>query len=827
MENTHFKKFWSAFSKKTIIFITVGAVLLSAVIVFLVFKDSLFPPETLEESPFASTAELALAREKLAAGGSTADVLATIDSRPYKVQLSFDGLRNQGTMDYILQLLDESGVPAIFFVSANDATEKSDVLLNILDDGHAIGNYGVDGAANLDSLSEDELIDLFVKSQKIITVVSGVEPDTFKCYHTEYTEDILRCASAAGLDSAIDNTYTVDLWSFSSYSSVLRFVNEKPYGSFISFRILDDVYVADESATAVASPTVDKPAASEVAPAVDKQQTILPDADKVDMSVLDYEGRVKLIAQWLIQAVQEATFVPESVDLCESNAGRLAESAPIIYTIAPNVCYLFSNLGNDAELEALLEKLKDLDAPSTFFVTHDDLTEHADEIHRIIEGGHAIGISIQPSSKVDVYTVCSELLLCKNQLASDFGYEDATLVIQLSDTVSDIVREAVSAAGMQFVSYQTGIVTDAQTEFSDPQEVIDSIFGTKTYALTRGQCVYFAMNVYADPALLAGVVEALQSEKTTYQPETVYTLLSDTDSLYTYPVATDDVLDDLATAIYPGHITSDEQFYDLVYNYYIGTPDIDNWRFMPGFTAEEVARIDKGGRVFSNVNSGRVAYLTFDDWGSDIAITELLDVLDKYDVKATFFIRTNYVESNPNLLRAIAAAGHDIASHTDQHYSLSNATDKAKVYASLTDEQLVELQQDVITSWDKLVSIIGDVSYEGNPVLQKMFRSPTLSVSKGGLNVVFDLGFDYIVGGSYPSPDYNISSARALYVRLERNLYKGAILIMHMLDSADNTAQALDLLLAANSRLPKDEQYVFLKLSDSLDGTYTNANRGN
>jgi peptidoglycan/xylan/chitin deacetylase (PgdA/CDA1 family) len=335
------------------------------------------------------------------------------------------------------------------------------------------------------------------------------------------------------------------------------------------------------------------------------------------------------------------------------------------------------------------------------------------------------------------------------------------------------------------------------------------------------------MNVYTDPAMLANVVAGVQSEKTTYQPETLYALLNDTDSLYTYPVAVDDVLGDLATAIYPGHITSDEQFYDLVYNYYIGTPDIDNWRFMPGFTAGEVARIDKGGRAFSKVNQGRVAYLTFDDWGSDIAITELLDVLDKYDVKATFFIRTNYVESNPNLLRAIAAAGHDIGSHTDQHYALSNTTDRAKLYASLTDEQLTELQQDVLTSWNKLVSVVGDVSYDGSPVLQKMFRPPTLAVSKGGINVVFDLGFDYIVCGSYPSPDYNISSARALYVRLERNLNKGAILIMHMLDSADNTAKAIDLLLAANSRLPKDEQYVFLKLSDSLDGTYTNTNRGN
>lgn len=38
-------------------------------------------------------------------------------------------------------------------------------------------------------------------------------------------------------------------------------------------------------------------------------------------------------------------------------------------------------------------------------------------------------------------------------------------------------------------------------------------------------------------------------------------------------------------------------------------------------------------------NAYGIAFLTFDDWGTDVYVTKLLEVLRKHNVKATFFVR--------------------------------------------------------------------------------------------------------------------------------------------------------------------------------------------
>lgn len=64
-------------------------------------------------------------------------------------------------------------------------------------------------------------------------------------------------------------------------------------------------------------------------------------------------------------------------------------------------------------------------------------------------------------------------------------------------------------------------------------------------------------------------------------------------------------------------------------------------------------------------------FLTFDDWGTDQSINKLLYVLKKHRVKATFFVLTQNVQNNPNLLRIIAEDGHEVASHSDSHTPLT------------------------------------------------------------------------------------------------------------------------------------------------------------
>ena len=62
--------------------------------------------------------------------------------------------------------------------------------------------------------------------------------------------------------------------------------------------------------------------------------------------------------------------------------------------------------------------------------------------------------------------------------------------------------------------------------------------------------------------------------------------------------------------------------------------------------------------------------LTFDD-GPNPAITpKLLDLLDRYHVKATFFVVGKFVRESPALVKEIVAHGHLIGNHTDSHPNL-------------------------------------------------------------------------------------------------------------------------------------------------------------
>lgn len=59
-------------------------------------------------------------------------------------------------------------------------------------------------------------------------------------------------------------------------------------------------------------------------------------------------------------------------------------------------------------------------------------------------------------------------------------------------------------------------------------------------------------------------------------------------------------------------------------------------------------------------------YLTFDD-GPSANTPDVLDILHKADVKATFFVLGEYVEARPDLVKRIVREGHAIGNHTYDH----------------------------------------------------------------------------------------------------------------------------------------------------------------
>ncbi len=76
------------------------------------------------------------------------------------------------------------------------------------------------------------------------------------------------------------------------------------------------------------------------------------------------------------------------------------------------------------------------------------------------------------------------------------------------------------------------------------------------------------------------------------------------------------------------------------------------------------------GATICSTNSPRKLALTFDD-GPNPAITpKLLDLLDRFKARATFFVIGKHARECPDLLKETAARGHVIGNHTDAHPNL-------------------------------------------------------------------------------------------------------------------------------------------------------------
>lgn len=68
-----------------------------------------------------------------------------------------------------------------------------------------------------------------------------------------------------------------------------------------------------------------------------------------------------------------------------------------------------------------------------------------------------------------------------------------------------------------------------------------------------------------------------------------------------------------------------------------------------------------------NADGVKKAYLTFDDGPNNSVTTGVLDVLRRYNVKATFFLVGSLIEKYPDVARRIYEEGHCLANHSYNH----------------------------------------------------------------------------------------------------------------------------------------------------------------
>jgi peptidoglycan/xylan/chitin deacetylase (PgdA/CDA1 family) len=76
------------------------------------------------------------------------------------------------------------------------------------------------------------------------------------------------------------------------------------------------------------------------------------------------------------------------------------------------------------------------------------------------------------------------------------------------------------------------------------------------------------------------------------------------------------------------------------------------------------------GKTICRTNSARKLAITFDDGPNPSITPKLLDLLDRYNAKATFFLIGRYVRECPELVQQTVARGHEVGNHTELHPNL-------------------------------------------------------------------------------------------------------------------------------------------------------------
>ena len=179
-------------------------------------------------------------------------------------------------------------------------------------------------------------------------------------------------------------------------------------------------------------------------------------------------------------------------------------------------------------------------------------------------------------------------------------------------------------------------------------------------------------------------------------------------------------------------------------------------------------------------------YLTFDDGPSRIT-SEVLDILDKYNVKATFFVLGSNVEARPELVKRAYESGHFIASHGFTHkYS--------DIYSS-PENVLDEYNRSIVA----IRNAIGVQEY--NPHL---FRFPGGStggkynnVKQSAINLLRENGITYTNWNCLTGDSAGSTTIEAMWNELNSTAEgdDNLVILMHDAGDKDVTAQFLPQLI--------------------------------
>jgi polysaccharide deacetylase family sporulation protein PdaB len=192
--------------------------------------------------------------------------------------------------------------------------------------------------------------------------------------------------------------------------------------------------------------------------------------------------------------------------------------------------------------------------------------------------------------------------------------------------------------------------------------------------------------------------------------------------------------------------------------------------------------------IYSVDTSEKKIALTFDvSWGLDNT-EKILQVLEEYNVKATFFLVGAWAEDNTDMVKKIHDRGHEIANHSTKHPDMTK----------ISRERIIK---EVEITDAKIMELTGESS--------NIFRCPSGTYNDNVIETLKDINH-YCIQWDVDSIDWKEEGADLEYNRVISKTKPGSIILFH--NSAKYTPENLPKII----KTLKAGGYNFTKISELI-----------
>jgi peptidoglycan-N-acetylglucosamine deacetylase len=201
-----------------------------------------------------------------------------------------------------------------------------------------------------------------------------------------------------------------------------------------------------------------------------------------------------------------------------------------------------------------------------------------------------------------------------------------------------------------------------------------------------------------------------------------------------------------------------------------------------------------GGVVNRFKTTENVIALTFDDGPHPEWTLSILDLLEKYEAKATFFVIGQNAVKYPSVIKKITDSGHAIGNHSWSHPSFT------RIHSRERFEQL-----------EKCEKLIKSYNHE------KLFRPPFGHLDKQSRREILRDGYTIITWNVVPRDWEKELTLNAMYDMIKKKIEPGCIILMHDTLSTDFESDRTRTLALAEIILKKfGNEYRFMSIPEIM-----------